>query len=132
MLGILATLSGWLSLADNYRAEQFSGKKRYFQSLSMGYIEVFPVGHGGMITLGVNDVGVYFSVGFLFRLFHPPFIIPFDELDAFVVDRFFFKGVNLRTKKNPNVSIKITKGMANWIAQNSNGQWVFETTTNIE
>lgn len=72
----IAYLSGWRKLAARFRDRNLaSGTKRYFVTGSVGFF-----GYGHCFTLCVSPIGLRLSATFPFLLFHPPLLIPWEEL----------------------------------------------------
>lgn len=67
-LKLLSKSSGWESLAHKYAFKgKFSGKKLRCQSYRRG------------IHVGANEYGLYLAVLFVFRPFHKPLLIPWQD-----------------------------------------------------
>ncbi len=45
---------------------------------------VFPTGYGNCLTVAVSGAGVRLSVLFLFRIMHPPLVIPWSAIESVV------------------------------------------------
>ena len=72
---ILAKMGGWAALATKYRtASMPPGKWFVFQSGMIG-----TVNYKSCLTIGVSDSGLYLSVFPLFRVGHPPLLIPWSD-----------------------------------------------------
>ncbi|HPJ71373.1 MAG TPA: hypothetical protein PK636_01670, partial [bacterium] len=83
-LKIISRLSGWSALAETFGFPgMFEGKVYRFQSARMG-----PVNLNLALNLGADESGLYLVPVFFFRLFHPPLLIPWSEIEAAPVKRF--------------------------------------------
>ena len=91
MTGVLATLSGWSSLATRFRSNQaVQGERFRFASASLG-ARWFPVTYGNCLFVTVAPSGFGLSVLVLFRLMSPPLFIPWSEVESATEGRFLFK-----------------------------------------
>jgi hypothetical protein len=78
----LSVMSGWDRLASRFRSgAKTEGEKFRFSSISIAS-GIFPInyGHSVLITVGRSGLGI--SLLLLFRLFHPPLLIPWSEIEA--------------------------------------------------
>ncbi|GEM_PF-644924 len=75
----VAIMGGWARLADRHRAgSRPSGHVFRFQSMSLGRF----TGYGNMLTMIVAKEGLYLAPIFLWRVGHPPLLIPWGEFAA--------------------------------------------------
>ena len=104
---LLAFLSGWFSLAREYRAsESFEGKKWYLQSGDLGWF--WPFGSmRGVLNIGANRAGLYLSVLFPFRPGKPPLFIPWTDISVKTKKGIFFKYTVFKFRRVPSVPLKI-------------------------
>lgn len=73
---IFSMFSGWMSLADTFRAsERPDGEQLWGQVKQIGFIPQNRVTH--MI---VSPSGLYLYQSILFRFLHPPILIPWSEV----------------------------------------------------
>lgn len=80
-----AAIGGWRDLARRYRADDKPpGEYYHFRSGSFGGI-----GYKNLLTVGVCDDGLYLAVFFLFRVAHPPLLVPWSQVQGVHVIRFF-------------------------------------------
>ncbi len=84
------------------------------------------VNYNGLITIGVNSLGVYLSVFFLFRPGHPPLFIPFGEIAATRENTRWFKLVRLRFEKYPATYLLIPYKKAEQLSRLSGFQLQIE------
>ena len=79
---LLAALSGWASLAAQWRAnEDPVGERFRMRSGSIG-VRFFPVSYGNCLTVTVSERGLGLSLLFLFRLLSPPLFIPWSQISS--------------------------------------------------
>jgi hypothetical protein len=110
---LTAKLSGWASLASHYRTDApLDGSRFHFQSVGMR----FGMNYGGCLTVGVNRKGLYLAVWFLFRIGHPPLIIPWCDITMTERKRFFIQQVVFRFDRCPSIPFIIYKRLADKIA----------------
>ena len=88
--GLLATLSGWSSLATQFRADQtIEGERFRFASASLGR-RWLPVSYGNCLFFTVAPGGLSLSILFLFRLLSPPLFVPWSKVESIKEGRFLF------------------------------------------
>lgn len=76
----LGRFSGWARLAERFQAPgRFEGPTSPFCSANMG-AGFQPVNYGTCLTLGADASGLYLDVFPLFRVGHPPLLIPWREV----------------------------------------------------
>src|SRR5260370_19723797 len=69
----LSYVGGWYSLARVYRAlGPLNGSKWGMQSGRMRWL----ANYNNILTLGLNQEGLYVATMFLFRFMHPPLLVP--------------------------------------------------------
>lgn len=73
---MLSAIGGWKRLANRYPApDRPTGMRHDMASARVGMVS-----YNNCLTLYTGDEGIYFSVWFVFRLHHKPFLIPWSEL----------------------------------------------------
>ena len=77
----------------------------------------FGTNYGGCLTVGVNKRGLYLAVWFLFRLGHPPLVIPWHDIAMTERKKFFIQQVVYRFAHCPDIPFIISKRLADKIAQ---------------
>jgi len=83
LLFAFSVFGGWGDLARRFPAAgKPPGQYYRFRSARVGGI-----GYMNVLTVGVCDEGLYLGVLFLFRLAHPPLLIPWSEVTEVRVDR---------------------------------------------
>lgn len=106
---LLSTIGGWSTLADHYAAHPGVGGRRfYFRSAQLGA----GVGYSACLTLGTGPAGLYLAVLPLFRMAHPPLLIPWSDITARETKSWFSATVELRFAQVPTVSVRISRHLA--------------------
>lgn len=104
---VLAMIGGWARLAEDYRANSaFEGQRWRFQSASMR----LGTGYSNVLTVGAGPEGMSLEVFLLFRIGHPPLLIPWSD----IVKRgepSWFKGQVLVFAKAPEIKVRFSKGL---------------------
>ncbi len=120
--GLLACVGGWVSLADEYRAEGTSSGDPYrFVSGWMG-ARFFPVSYSHCLFVTVDAKGVYLSIFFLFRFLSPRLYLPWERFEEVSEGRFLFmRYARLRVKGRwPRINLRgkagraVLRGYAQW------------------
>lgn len=89
--GLLSYLSGWPVLAARFRsATSVVGEHFRFVSGSVGVSNRFPVNYRNCLFITVGITGFRISVLFLFRLFSPPLLIPWSQVESVTEQRYWF------------------------------------------
>jgi hypothetical protein len=76
MLGGISFLGGWGRLARHYRAAGPTPRGLAWQTLVLDRGIAFR----GSVSAAADDRGVYFQVWPIYRAFHPPLMIPWEDL----------------------------------------------------
>ncbi len=87
---MLALLSGWSSLASQFRADSaVQGDQFRFVSASMGAASL-PVNYGNSLRVSINEQGFRLTVLFMFRFLSPPLFIPWVQVESVSDKRLLF------------------------------------------
>jgi len=73
---VLSTIGGWRRLAESFPARRPPSGKRFFMQGG----KVGSVSYSGCLTIYTSPEGLYLSVWPMFRLGHPPLLIPWDAI----------------------------------------------------
>jgi len=108
---LLGFLSGWVSLAGEYRTSKpFSGDWWGLKSAYMG-----PLGPLGSmrncLNIGANQAGLYLSVFFVFRPGHPPLFIPWDDITVEDEKGIFFRNMVFHFRRVPSVLLRVRESL---------------------
>jgi hypothetical protein len=119
---LLSYMGGWNSLSEYYKSEeQFSGKKWYFQSLKVGWVN-----YNSCITLGVSETSIFLSVLPLFRIGHPTLSIPLQEFHGSEHRGLILSYVDINPEKGMGRTIRLFKKQADRIEHFTRNAWHYE------
>lgn len=103
VLSLLANIGGWSRLAQHYQAQtKFQGKKWHFRSGRMGLTN-----YSACLTIGLNNYGLYVAVLPLFRVGHPPLLIPWSDITTSKSKHFWISYLDFTFAHVPTVTFKI-------------------------
>lgn len=106
---LLSAMGGWRALAQQYAAgERFSGKRFHFRSAQLGGF----VNYSACLTLGASAQGLYLAVLPLFRMGHPPLIIPWADVTAREARSWLFSAIELESNKVPGTTVRLSARLA--------------------
>lgn len=96
LIALISLVGGWHALAKSYRKEETTfriadssdGERFRWASLSMGP-PLFPTNYGNCVTVFVGERGIGVRVMPLFRVLHPPLLIPWNAIEKCELDRIF-------------------------------------------
>jgi len=114
LLVILGRLSGWILLAQRYRAtEPFEGKRWYLQHAQLRW----GINYSGCLTVGANPTGLYLRIWPMFRPGHPALFIPWAETKI-EMKRSFWMGnyMEMEFTQVPRTKIRFRERLAKKIA----------------
>jgi hypothetical protein len=95
---LISRLGGWSRLTPHYQAHfPFSGKRWSMRSGRMGWAN-----YNGCLTVGGNFEGMYLAVFPLFRVGHPPLLIPWDEITTSTSKSFWFTYTDFTFSRAPS------------------------------
>jgi hypothetical protein len=102
---LLASLGGWSRLARHYRSQSgFAGKKWRFKS---GQFQ--PVNYKHCLTIGSDEYGLYLAVHPLFRVGHPPLLIPWSDITTTESQGWLFSYREFAFSKVPTVKLRVLR-----------------------
>lgn len=103
----LISLIGWRKLAMHYREMRQPEGERIGSSRSL---RINMANYNGVIHARAGRDGLYLSVMFLFRPFHPPILIPWSDLQAMGPRNLLvFTYFQLRPAQAPSVNLWIPR-----------------------
>jgi hypothetical protein len=83
---LISIMSGWNRLAQCFRTEvEPAGRSFKWRSMRMGLSN-----YNGCLNAVVCEEGLYLSLMFIFKVGHPPLLIPWMEIYDPVEEKFFF------------------------------------------
>lgn len=90
LLWVLVTFAisrmGWHALAERYRTQEpFYGKKTGLLTASINWSN-----YKNSLVLQYNETGIHLQPVVVFRLFHPPILIPWSEIKQITQIQFLF------------------------------------------
>jgi hypothetical protein len=87
---VLSVVGGWGELGRRFPATtRPDGETFSFVSGALN-AGMLPVGYGNCLFVTVGSAGVRLSVLFLFRILHPPLLIPWTAIEAVTRERHWF------------------------------------------
>jgi hypothetical protein len=93
--------SAWRRLATYYHhPQEFQGEILRFRSAIINFAK-----YNGILNLGMNRRGLYLVPMAIFRPFHKPILIPWEEIVAQPFKRFLYHGYQLQCRSVPGVRI---------------------------
>lgn len=91
-------MTGWQNLARHYHHPYpFAGKIHRMQSIFTRWGR-----YSAVMNIGVSESGLYLVPMMIFRPFHKPLLIPWDEIEAEEAHYFLFPSVRLTFRAAPN------------------------------
>jgi hypothetical protein len=121
----LSYVGGWYSLARVYRALlPFNGAKWGMQSGKMRWL----ANYNNILTLGVNQEGLYVATMFLFRFMHPPLLVPWSEVRVRRSKGWFFEYVTFTMGHELAIPLRIRGNLAVKLQGAAGNHWPVEET----
>lgn len=116
----LSLWGGWSLLTDRYRGTLSKTEAKWrFESASMRRMAAYP----GCLKFSVGREGLGISILFLFRVGHPPLLIPWTDITVHELESRVIKKVRLHFAKEPNVPLTISLTLARRIRDASTTYW---------
>lgn len=121
----LGRLDGWLILSKRFRFKgTYYGEVWPFRSGRMRFYVRF----GNCLSVGADESGLYLAMFPLFRLYHPPLLIPWSEVSVISGERgLIFKTRELRLGREESVPLRISTGLVETLRQSAGGAWPLES-----
>jgi hypothetical protein len=99
---ILAKLGGWEAVSKSY---PYTGEIPQDNQWSFRSLHIRGIGaYRQAVTVALDTTGIYFEMFLLFRLFHPPIFVPWEDVFISEARIFIFPAIKLSFKKAPNTS----------------------------
>ena len=107
---LISVFGGWQALSRVYRADSaFNDQKLWLKSVGIRRW----TNYNNCITLGVNKYELYVSVLPIFRIGHPPLLIPWTDISTEAVARRLLPDlVKFKFAKQPDVPMVFSKRLA--------------------
>jgi hypothetical protein len=119
----------WRRLAAAYGLDDADGPgaplaERHMQSLILRGGRPAWQSHSGITTVGVHETGLAFRLMFPFSIDHPPFFIPFHDLQARVQDWYLnCESYELDTRREQDIKLIVDQDLMHWIEQVAGDRW---------
>lgn len=118
---LIAVVGGWRTLAERYPVDNLFGEPvRHWawQSMRMSFSN-----YNGVLTVDAYDEGLRFSVMFLFRPGHRPFLVPWEEISVARKQMLWQRYVEMRFARADHITIYLTQRLANQIEEAMGPRW---------
>jgi hypothetical protein len=110
---LLASLSGWRSLAQRYALDRaLPQRRRSFAAARVG-----SVSYRGCLHVSADEHGLYLGVLAVFRAAHAPLFIPWRDIYAAPAASLYGPVIRLRTSAVPQTAIDFPLALAAWVKQ---------------
>ena len=121
----LSMFGGWFALARKFRCEnEFEGKKFRFCSAYMRFF----CHYGSVLTLGTASTGLYMAIFPIFRVGHPPLLIPWSEVTVLKGETgIVFKRRRLLLGREESIPLSISNSLAEDLRTAAGQAWPVET-----
>ncbi len=122
---VLAVIDGWLILSKRFRFKgSFYGEVWPFQSGRMRFYVHF----ASSLSVGADESGLYLAVFPLFRLWHPPLLIPWSEVSIIPRQRgLIFKTRELRLGLEESIPLRISRSLVRTLRESAGEAWPLES-----
>jgi hypothetical protein len=121
---LVGLISGWTVLAKRFRHDRsFYDEMWGFQSAKMR----FNVHYGNCLSIGADVSGLYLAVFPIFRIGHPPLLIPWAEISVSQGDSgLVFKKRELHLGRQEAIPFRISKSLAGKVRGAAGNAWPVE------
>jgi len=120
---VISYIGGWTTLAKRFRLRSpFLGEKWSGQSGQMRWIATY----GNCLTLGCNDQGLYLATMPLFSFWHPPMLIPWDEINISRTRILFFRYVRFGLGRELDIPLYLRTRLADRLQRAAGNHWPIE------
>ena len=121
---LVGQLTGWASLARRFRFRgQFAGPTWHWQSGRMRWL----MGYNSSLIVGANTDGLYLATLWLFRIGHPPLLIPWNEISVSGAKLLWARGVRLQLGRERPVPLWLRDKLADKLRAAAGAVWPAET-----
>ena len=119
-LFILSHFSGWWEISGRYPSRPFKIKEKwYMRSMWMGSLFTYE----NCVTVKATDQGLCLSLIIIFRIGHPPFLIPWEEIHITKYKGWFTTFAKLTLRQVPHIPLYIRKDLALEINDHIQEDW---------
>src|ERR1700674_2780329 len=121
ILFLISQASGWAALARRFGlTSTFTGQTWAWKRARMRW----GTNYKNCLTIGCDPMGLYLSVMVLFRLFHPPLLLPWQEVSLRRHRKIlFFKYVELSLGREEQIPLLIRENLADELRQAAGSSW---------
>ena len=122
---LLGMISGWVVLSKRFRLkDSFYGESWPFRSARMRYY----LHYGNCLSVGADESGLYLAVFQIFRIGHPPLLIPWAEVTVISGERgLIFKKRELRLGHEESIPLRISASLVETLRQSAGRAWPLES-----
>jgi hypothetical protein len=120
---VSAVVSGWSALSKRFQfTGQFHGQSWPLRIARMRFFARY------WLTVGAEESGLYLSVFSLFRIAHPPLLIPWSEVTVMpgYID-LIFKKRELRLGRQESIPLRISASLFERLRSSAGGAWPQES-----
>jgi hypothetical protein len=122
---VVSFVGGWFSLAKVYRTEvAFDGTKWRMRSGQMRWL----ANYNNVLTIGVNQQGLYLASMFLLRFMHPPLLVPWSEIKVRRSKGWVFEYVIFTMGHDLAIPLRIRANLAAKLRESAGNSWPVEET----
>ena len=114
---VITPLYGWRNWARAYPAPSRAPHVRFL--MRSGYVG--RARYGSALNLGVSNEGLHLSVPLLFRIGHPPVVVPWSDISVVGKRGSYSTWVEYQFAKVPKSTLRIRKDVAEAISRASGG-----------
>jgi hypothetical protein len=122
LMYLASTLGGWGALAAQYTAPNLEGDvplaQWRWQTMGMRWAN-----YNGVATITLYEEGIHFAVPLLFRPGHPPFLLPWEEMQLRRKKMLFQKYVQVRGERAPSIVVELPQALADKIETAVGKRW---------
>ena len=111
---LISYTSGWQKLARHYEisaSDLVPDPQIRWQSFSMGYTPFFSASYSSVVNIGIDEIALYLSTIWLFRVGHKTLRIPFEDIEVTDTNILFFKVKRLMIKQSQTIKIYMRHGL---------------------
>lgn len=125
ILRVLGIISGWAILSKRFRfTGMFYGQSWPFRSAQMR----FQVQYGTCLSVGANESGLYLAIFPVFRIGHPPLLIPWSEVSVITGEKgIIFKKREFWLGRQESIPLRISASLAATLQRWAGNAWPVET-----
>ena len=111
---VVSLTGGWRNLGQRYRTDALPpGNARRFQSGRMRA----SMHYNNALTIGSDGRGLFVAMPAMFRIGHPPLLIPWSEIEAQSTRRLFGNGIRFVFLRVPGVYLEVSERLGQPLLQ---------------